>query len=454
VLIAVIAGIIALAFAELSIDGFNELVYASLTIPYSNPYFWICGIAFVLSTGIIAGSYPALYLAAHKPIRVLKGTLNAVNALITPRKILVVFQFSFAIVFIVCTIVIYRQIKFGQSQKTGYNMENLVYIYLRGDINKHYSELRNELYNSGAIESVSRSNSPISFIWTSDATFEWQGKEPVVKPSFATFHSDNDFAKTMGLDVIQGRDINSLTYPTDTMAVLLNESAVRLIGFKNPVGQFLKNSQGNWQVVGVVRDFNAGSPYHPAGPIIIQGPKNWFGTISFRLNKNNTKGDNLAKINTILKKYNPDYPSDFVFADEDYQRKFRGEQHTAKLAALFAGLAIFISCLGLYALASYMAANRIKEIGVRKVLGASVASITTLLSKDFLKLVVIAFLIACPVAWWMMDSWLNNYAYRVSMSWWMFVITGLLSVIIALLTVSFQAIRAAIANPVKSLRTE
>jgi predicted permease len=454
VLIAVIAGIIALVFAELSIASFNELVYASLSIPYSNPYFWVCGIAFILITGIISGSYPALYLAAHKPIRVLKGTLNAVNALITPRKILVVFQFSFAIVFIVCTIVIYRQIKFGLSQKTGYNMENLVYVYLRGDINKRYSELRNELYNSGAIESVTRSNSPISFIWTSDATFEWQGKDPVIKPSFATFHSDNDFAKTMGLDVIHGRDINSLTYPTDTMAVLLNESAARMIGFKNPVGQFLKNSQGNWQVVGVVKDFNAGSPYHPAGPIIVQGPKNWFGTISFRLAKNNATSDNLAKIDAILKKYNPDYPSNFVFADEDYQRKFRGEQHTGKLAALFAGLAIFISCLGLYALASYMAANRIKEIGVRKVLGASIASITTLLSKDFLKLVIVAFFIASPIAWWMMDSWLNNYAYRVRINWWVFVLTGLLSVTIALLTVSFQAIKAAIANPVKSLRTE
>jgi ABC-type antimicrobial peptide transport system permease subunit len=395
-----------------------------------------------------------LYLAAHKPIRVLKGTLKAVNALITPRKILVVFQFSFAIVFIVCTIVIYRQIKFGQSRDTGYNIENLVYVYLRGDINKHYSKFRNELYTSGAIESVTRSNSPIGFIWTSDATFEWQGKHPAVKPSFPTYHSDDDFAKTMGLHVIAGRDINSFKYPTDTMAVLLNESAVQLMGFKNPVGQFLKNSQGNWQVVGVVKDFNAGSPYHPVGPIIIQGPKNWFGTISFRLNTNNPTSDNLAKIHAILKKYNPDYPSDFVFADEDHVMKFRGEQHTGKIAAIFASLTIFISCLGLYALASYMAANRIKEIGVRKVLGASVASITALLSKEFLKLVIIAFLIASPVAWWMMHSWLNHYAYRVNLSWWVFMITGVLSVIIALVTVSFQAIKAAIANPVKSLRTE
>ena len=454
VLIAFIAGIIALIFAELSIGAFNELVYSSLTIPYSNPYFWIYGIAFILFTGIIAGSYPALYLAAYKPIRVLKGALKTANALVTPRKVLVVFQFSFAIVFIVCTIVIYQQIKFGQSRDTGFNMENLAYVYLRGDINKLYLPLRSELYNSGAIESVTRTNSPISTIWTSDATFEWQGKDPDIKPSFATYHSDNDFAKTMGVDIIAGRDINSLTYPTDTMAVLLNESAVKLIGFKNPVGQYLKSSQGNWQVVGVVKDFSSGSAYHPVMPLIIQGPKNWFGTLSFRLNKNNSTADNLAKVSAILKKYNPDYPSDFVFADEDHARQFSGDQHTGKLAALFAGLAIFISCLGLYALASYMAANRIKEIGVRKVLGASVTSIATLLSKDFLKLVIISFVVASPVAWWMMNSWLESYAYRVDISWWVFVITGLLSVMIALISISFQAIKAAIANPVKSLRTE
>ena len=454
VLIAFIAGIIALVLAELSIGSFNELVYADLTIPYSNSYFWIYGIAFILITGIIAGSYPALYLAANKPMNALKSKLKAARALVAPRKVLVIFQFSFAIVFIVCTIVIYRQIKFGQSRNTGYTPENLVYVYLRGDIPKHYPQVRNELYNSGAIESVTRTNSPISIIWTSDASFEWPGKDPNLKTSFATYHSDNDFAKTMGIDIIAGRDINSWDYPTDTMAILLNESAVKEMGLKNPVGQFVKSSQGNWQIVGVLKDFVIGSPYHPVGPIIVQGPRNWFGTLSFRLNKNRRTDENLAKIGAILKKYNPDYPSDFIFADEDHARIFTGERHTGKLAALFAGLAIFISCLGLYALASYMAANRIKEIGVRKVLGASVTSITALLSKDFLKLVIISFIIASPVAWWMMHSWLKSYAYRVNISWWVFVITGLLSIMIALLTISFQAIKAAIANPVKSLRTE
>ncbi len=454
VLIAFIAGIFALLLAELSIGWFNELVYANSSIPYSNPYFWIYGIIFILFTGIIAGSYPALFLSAYRPIRVLKGIVKAANALVAPRQILVVFQFSFAIVFIVCTIVIYRQIKLGQSKDPGFNMDNLVYVYLRGDINNKYPAVRNELYNSGAIESVTRTNSPISFTWTSDQTFEWPGKNPNIKTAFATYHSDNDFAKTMGLTVMAGRDINALTYPTDTMAVLLNESAVKTMGLKEPVGQYLKSSQGNWQVVGVVKDFIVGSPYFPVFPVIIQGPKNWFGTLTFRLSKNNAAPDNLAKIGTVLKKYNPDYPSDFVFVDEDRARNLKGDQHTGKLAALFAGLAIFISCLGLYALASYMATNRIKEIGVRKVLGASVTSITTMLSKDFLKLVFISFIIASPVAWWMMSSWLNNYTYRVSLSWWVFVIAALLAILIALITVSFQAVKAAIANPVKSLRTE
>ena len=453
-LITFIAGIVALIIAEFTIGWFSKLIYADLTMPYHNPLFWAYGCIFIIITGLIAGSYPALYLAAHRPIRVLKGIFKTANALLAPRKVLVVFQFSFAIVFIVCTIVIYRQIKLGQHRDTGFDKSNLVYIYLRGNLNNDFAALRNELYGSGAIESVTRTNSPITQIWTSDAGFEWKGKDLQTKTSIATYHSDNDFAKTMGIKMMAGRDINALDNVTDTMAVLLNESAVRLMGLKNPVGEFISNSQGHWQVVGVMKDFNSLSPYQPVLPIIVEGPKNWFGTISFRLNKNKPTSDNLATIESIVKKYNPDYPSDFVFVDEDYDRNFSGELHTGKLAALFAGLAIFISCLGLYALASYMAANRIKEIGVRKVLGASISSIATLLSKDFIKLVIIAFVIASPVAWWMMHSWLNNYTYRVSLGASVFIITGLLSLFIAIFTISFQAIKAAIANPVKSLRTE
>ena len=454
ILIAFIAGVFALLLAELNIGWFNDLLYSNLSIPYSSPYFWIFGIVFILLTGIIAGSYPALFLSAYRPIRVLKGVGKATNALVTPRKVLVVFQFSFAIVFIVSTIVIYRQIKLGEGKDTGFNMEKLVYVYLRGNINNKYAALKNELYSSGAIESVTRTNSPITMTWTFDQTFEWEGKDPNSKMAFATYHSDNDFVKTMGVNLIAGRDINTLIHPTDSMSVLLNEAAVKSMGLKDPVGQYIKSSQGNWQIVGVVKDFIVGSPYFPVFPIIIQGPKNWFGTLTFRLSKNNRVQDNLARISTILKKYNPDYPSNFIFVDDDHAGNLKGDQHTGKLAALFAGLAIFISCLGLYALASYMATNRIKEIGVRKVLGASVASITTMLSKDFLKLVFISFIIASPVAWWMMSSWLRSYTYRVSLSWWVFVIAALLSILIALITVSFQAIKAAIANPVKSLRTE
>lgn len=454
VLMASIAGILALLLAEISVGFFNSLVFANLALPYTNPWFWLFGISLVLLTGIIAGSYPALYLAANKPINALKNKFKEAKYLVTPRRVLVVFQFSFAIVFIICTIVIYRQLRLGQEKDLGYTPKNLVYIYLRGDIPKHYLQVTHELYNSGAIESVTRTNSPISFIWTGDGTFEWAGKDPKVKTMFATYHSDNDFAKTMGIEILSGRDINSVVYPGDTMAVLLNESAVKAMGLKHPVGASIHNNQGNWQIVGVIRDFATGSPYDPVRPVIVQGPRNWFGTLSFRLKEKGNTKHQLAKIGAILQKYNPDYPSNFVFADEDLKRAFTGERHTGKLAALFAGLAIFISCLGLYALAAYMAASRIKEIGVRKVLGASVTSITTLLSKDFLKLVLIAFIIASPVAWWMMRSWLNNYAYRVNIDWWIFAVTAILSVVIAMVTISFQSIRAAISNPVKSLRTE
>lgn len=454
ILMTFVAGILALVIAELSIGWFSQLVYANLSIPYYNPMFWIYGILFILVTGTLAGSYPALYLAARRPVSVLKGAFKAAGALVTPRKVLVVFQFSFAIIFIICTIIVYRQIKLGQQRDTGFDRNNLTYIFLRGNINKYYPAIKSQLYSSGAIESVTRSNSPLTFIWTSDNSFEWQGKDPSLNIGFATYYSDADFARTMGLKILAGRDINSSVYPTDSMAVILNESAVKKMGLQQPVGQFLKNSQGNWQIVGIVKDFTTGSAYHPAEPVIIEGPKNWLGTLSFRLNKNKPIPDNLAKIEAILKKFNPDYPSGFVFADEDIQRQFVGQRHTGKLAALFAGLAIFISCLGLFALASYMATNRIKEIGVRKVLGASVMSITTMLSKEFVILVMISVVFASPVAWWMMHSWLNSYVYRVDISWWVFALTALLSITIALITVSFQAIKVAVANPVKSLRTE
>jgi putative ABC transport system permease protein len=256
---------------------------------------------------------------------------------------------------------------------------------------------------------------------------------------------------------VQGRDIDLRTYPTDSSAVILNESAVKAMGFKNPIGQIINRGSYNtdWHVIGVVKDFILQSPYEPVKAMVIQGPKaDWFNLIHIKLNNANSTAANIAAMEKVFNEYNPKYPFEYHFIDEQYARKFSDEQTTGKLSAFFAGLTIFISCLGLFGLAAYMAQNRVKEIGVRKVLGASVTSITALLSKDFIRLVIIAFAFATPVAWWSMHKWLAGYSYHTHISWGIFFIAGSIAILIALLTVSFQAVKAAVANPVTSLRSE
>jgi putative ABC transport system permease protein len=256
---------------------------------------------------------------------------------------------------------------------------------------------------------------------------------------------------------MQGRDIDLKNYPTDSSAAILNEAAAKAMGFKDPIGQIINRGSFNtdWHIIGVVKDFILQSPYDPIRPMVIQGPKaNWFNLIHIKLNDANSTAANITAMQKVFNQYNPKYPFEYHFIDEQYARKFSDEQTTGTLSALFAGLTIFISCLGLFGLAAYMAQNRVKEIGVRKVLGASVASITALLSKDFIRLVIISIIIATPVAWWFMYKWLGGYDYHIHISWWIFFAAGLMAIGIALLTVSFQAIKAAIANPVTSLRSE
>ena len=456
VLISTIAAIFALVIVHVTLPWFNKLINNALVVPYHNIYFWLSGACFILLTGILAGSYPAFYLSAFKPVKVLKGAFAAASALITPRKLLVVLQFTAAIVLIISTVVIYRQIVYGQSRDVGYNKDNLVFAYMKGDIQKRLDLLRKELFNSGAVTGITCTNSPITDIWNGDHTYTWEGKDPNTTIWFAKYHTDGDFVKTMGMQLLAGRDLDVRQYPTDSNGVLLNESAVKVMGFKDPVGQTIRSQEGTFHVVGVVKDFIPEAPYSPVEPTIIQGPgaHYWYGTITFKLSAHKPKTDNLATIAAVWEKYNPDYPFDYYFVDEQYALKFTGEKSYAMLGAVFAGLTIFISCLGLFALAAYMAENRVKEIGVRKVLGASVIRITVLLSKEFLKLVVIAFIIASPLAWWAMHNWLQAYAYRISIGWGVFAITGIVSILIALVTVSFQSVKAALASPVKALRSE
>jgi putative ABC transport system permease protein len=455
-LFSLIAGILAFFMVQLSLPSFNLLVAKQLAIPYNNINFWLAAAGFVLFTGFLAGSYPAFYLSSFKPIRVLKGVLKTSLEGALSRKFLVVIQFSFAIILIISTIIVVRQINYAEGRDAGYNRDNVVFAYMQGDIAKNYAMIRNELISNGVVTDVTRTSEPMTEHWSDTWGFEWPGSTPNdLKTDFNYFASDEGFVHTLGLKLVTGRDINTRVYLTDSNAMLLNEAAVKVMRLKDPLGAIVTNENQKYHVVGVVKDFILESPYQPVAPMVIVGPRGLnFYVMNMKFNPANSISENLKKAEPVFKKYNPSYPFEYHFLDEQYAAKFADEKRTGELAGLFAGLTVFISCLGLFGLASFTAENRIREIGIRKVLGASVFGITQLLSRDFLKLVTISFLIASPIAWYVMNSWLQSYDYRVSISWWVFVMTFLLSILIALLTISSQSIRAAMTNPAKSLRSE
>jgi putative ABC transport system permease protein len=311
------------------------------------------------------------------------------------------------------------------------------------------------LFNAGLVTSVTRTSAPLTKRFSDTWGIRWPGKAANDKTDFDRYSEDEDLVRTAGLKLIKGRDMDPESYPTDSTAMLLNESAARAMGFKDAVGQIVTDQDIKFHVIGVFKDFILTSPYEPTRPMVIEAPRSLsLNVINMKLRAGNSTARSLELLGQLFKKYNPEYPFECHFVDEEYAQKFADTERTATFTGLFAGLTIFISCLGLFGLAAYMAQNRIKEIGVRKVLGASVFRITALLSGEFLTLVIIAMVIASPIAWYAMHHWLESFSYRITIEWWVFVMVGLLSVIISLLTVSYQAIRAAIANPIKSLRTE
>ncbi len=453
IMISLIAGILAIGIVETSLPAFNTLTQKQLAIEYGNVFSWLFFVAFIVGTGILAGSYPAFFLSSFKPVAVLKGAFKKSHALVTPRKILVVGQFWVAIILVICTVIIEQQIKYAQDRENGYNRNNLVYVFLQGDIEKNYAPITNDLLGQGIATSISKTSSPITQSWSNTWGYQWKGKPVNDKTIINDFTSDGNLVKTAGMTVVQGRDIDLKKYPGDSTSAVLNEACVKAMGFKNPVGQVIKNGY-DFTVVGVVKDFIIESPYDPIRPIVIRGPKGWFNVIHIKLNGNNSTTQNIAAMEKVFKHYNPEYPFEYHFTDLEYAQKFDDEKLTGTLAALFGGLTILIACLGLFGLATYMAENRVKEIGVRKVLGASIGNITGLLSKEFLILVIIAIIAASPVAWYAMHVWLKDYEYHTPVYWWVFALAGVTAIAIALLTVSYQAIKAAVANPVKSLRSE
>jgi putative ABC transport system permease protein len=456
--ISALAFIIALFLTRISLPSFNQLVGEELTIDFQSPGFWLFSAGFILFTGLLAGSYPAFYLSSFRPVKILKGTFTQATALLTTRKTMVVFQFSFAIILIICTAIIHQQIRYGKDRDAGYHREQLIVVPTDGEAFVHYEAIKQDLLSSGAAVAVTQTPGPITQHWSDASGYHWPGSTRAdLDLDFLTFATKSDFVKTMGITLIQGRDIDINRYKSDSTAMLINESAARLMHIKRPLGQIIGQVGGQpYHVVGIIRDFILESPFtKQVAPMLIGGPY-WtdFNVAHIRLNPAMGIAADLDITQKIFHKYNPSYPFEYHFVDESYGEKFKAEQQIDKLSGLFAALTIFISCLGLFALAAYTAENRIREIGIRKVLGASVTGITTLLAKDFIRLVLIAFLIAAPVAWLLMNKWLLNYGYRITIGWGVFAASGLLALAVAATTVSYQAIKAALANPVKNLRTE
>ena len=451
-LLAFLSGLLSLLLVQLLLPVYSSLGHVHLQIAWLSPAFWLGAVAFVVFTGVVAGSYPAFYMSSFQPVKVLKGITQSSYALLTPRKVLVIIQFVCAVFLINFTILFRKQINFTAERETGFVKENLLYHPLTADLRKNYPLVKNELLNSGVVTAVSESSTTVTQGGTSVSGLKWEGMDPHNNINFDFITTQENFIKTNGLQLLSGRDIDVEHYPTDTAACVLNETAVKMMGLKNPVGQLLTDDTAHIQIVGVIKDFIIGSPAQVIGPMMIHGATG-SNVMNIRL-INDPGGQNSRKVEAIIKKYNPNFLTECQFAEEDYAAKFREPQNASTLMNSFALIAIFISCMGLFGLAIYMAENKTREIGIRKVLGASVTGITTLLAKDFIKPVIIAVIIASPLAWLFMNFFLKHFSYRTSLSAWIILVSGAAALSIALFTISFQTIKAAIANPLKNLRTE
>lgn len=450
-ILAFIAFILSIAAVYLLLPSFNTLVGKHLYLHPGQPYFWLGSLAIICITGIIAGSYPALYLSSFSPIKVLKGTFLAGKNAAIPRRVLVVAQFVSSILLISATIIVYQQLQHIKNRDIGYNPNNLIMIPASADTQKNFTALKQELLNTGMINAVTRTMSPITDIWWRSPAPGWKGKPANMDIIFSGEGTDVDFAKTMGIKMLQGKDFSGT--PSDSGAMLLNKAAVEVMGLKDPVGTQLSYGN-NYTVIGVTDNVIMGSPFEPVDPMMIFFDPNGANSISIRLNNSIHPQKAMASIETIFKKYNPAYPFEYQFVDQEFGKKFITEELISKLTNIFAGLAIFICCIGLAGLASFTIEKRIREIGIRKVLGATVQQLLLLISKEFLKLVFIAFVIAVPITWWLMNNWLDKYTYHINISFWLFGIVGAIVLLLTLVVVSLNTMRAAISNPVKSLRTE
>ena len=454
VLVAFAAGALSLCITQFLLPIFSELANVRLRIAWDSPLFWTAAIGFVLFTGILAGSYPAFYLSSFQPVKVLKGGGKNRRALVTPRKILVVVQFVLSIVLINFAFIFRKQQHYVEEREIGYVKENLMYHSLTADLRKNYTLVRQELLDNGIALTVSKSSVPVSIAGgTAVSGLKWDGIDPSMDVRFAVIEARQDFVVTNGLQLVDGRDIDIQSFPMDTASCIINEAAAHIMKLKNPVGTVIRDDDYNWKIVGVVKDFVIGSPTEPSRPLLVMGGSQ-AGFINIRLNPNKPAVENTVAAEAILTKYNPGFLTEPGFADEDYRKKFKEARNVGVLFNSFALMAIFISCMGLFGLAIYMAETRAREIGIRKVMGATVARIVSNLVFQFLKLVILAIVIATPIAWLLMNGFLRQFAYRTNISIWIPVISGMGAVLISIATIGWQSLKSARANPVKTLRTE
>jgi hypothetical protein len=464
-LIVLIAFAFAILFVALSINWFNDVADKKMPLPLAEPYFWIGSFSFIILTSVIAGSYPAFYLSSFNPVKVLKGTFQPGRFASLPRKVLVVIQFTVSVALISGTIIVYRQIQHAKNRPVGYDRKGLLTMQLNSpEFKDKFDIISRRLKNTGTVIEVAQSLSPLTAVWTKDAGFDWKGKDPNKVGEFGVNWITHDYGKTVGWRIKEGRDFSKQFAADSSLPnhnpgliynVIINEAGTKYMGLEHPVGEIIKWRNQPVKIIGVAEDLVMESPYEPVAQMVyivnLVAADAW---IHMRINPNISASEALPKIASVFKTIAPAVPFDYKFVDTEYGLKFAAEERIGKLSSVFAAFAIFISCLGLFGLASFVAEKRIKEIGIRKVLGASVYNLWKMLSRDFVVLVVISCFIATPIAYYFLHQWLQKYEYRTEISWWIFAIAIAGALVITLITVSFQAIKAAIANPVKSLRTE
>ena len=445
--------IVAVIIISIALPAFNNLVEKKLVLGLDDPFHIFSLLLIGLVCGLVAGSYPSLYLSSFNPIGVFKGLNLKGSGAAYIRKGLVVVQFTISIILIISTIIVYNQIQHIKGRDLGYNKENVIQTGLRGQMEKNFAVIKNQLLTSGYVENVAMSNLNQLYMGSSTGDFTWDGKDPSKQVLVTQDIITPEYINTMGINIIKGRDF----YPDakqDSSSVIINETFAKIIGKQQIIGTVLRRDTTSFTIVGVVKDFVFGDMYAKSDPLLFQCYPDYFGYMYIKLKQQANVENAVARIESVIKSNNPGYPFNYIFMDDEFDRQFRSEALIGKLSRIFALLAIVITCLGLFGLAAYTAERRTKEIGIRKVLGASIPGITGLIAKEFVKLVIISSLISFPFAWWFMHNWLQDYAYRTQISWWVFAIAAALALLIAVFTISFQAIKAALANPVKSLRTE